>query len=57
MDEQDNKVVTITEEEKTFTEEEVMQAIEQLSNSGAMNYGYEDTFMELSRTPVTLVMG
>ena len=45
MDEQDNKVITITEEEKTFTEEEVMQAIEQLSNSGAMNYGYEDTFM------------
>ena len=57
MDEQDNKVVTITEEEKTFTEEEVMQAIEQLSNSGAMNYGYEDTFINLSRTPVTSVMG
>ena len=44
MDEQDNKVITKTEEED-FTEEEVMQAIEQLSNSGAMSYGYEETFM------------
>ena len=56
MDEQDNKVITKTEEED-FTEEEVMQAIEQLSNSGAMSYGYEETFINLSRTPVTSVMG
>ena len=58
MDETDKKIEVNSTEEKMYTKEEAIAAIEQTQiPSESFSYTYEDTFINLSRTPVTSVMG